>query len=128
MHHGVPSLCPCEPALRPDPRSDGLWWGVDIEHEGVCDTYERGVWEPAASKINSFGSAAEAACLVLSVDETVRNPKSQQEGGGPGGASMGMGGRGMGRGAPMSAALGGAGMKSMMGGRGVRMMQGKGGK
>lgn len=93
----------------------------------MCDTYARGVWEPAASKINSFGSAAEAACLVLSVDETVRNPKSQQEGGGPGGAP-GMGGRGMGRGAPMSAALGGGGMKAMMGGRGVRMMQGKGGK
>ena len=41
--------------------SDGKWFGVDIENEGICDTFERGVWEPASSKINSFGSAAEAA-------------------------------------------------------------------
>jgi T-complex protein 1 subunit eta len=104
---------------------------VDIDSEGICDTFERGVWEPSSSKVNSFGSAAEAACLILSVDETVRNPKSQQEGGAPmprmGGPA---GGRGLGRGAPMSAALGGQGMRGMMGGmgRGVRMMQGKGGK
>ena len=36
---------------------------------------------------------------------------------------------GGGRGAPMSAAMGGAGMRGMMGkGKGVRVMQGKGGK
>ena len=113
----------------PDPAV--CWWGVDIDREGICDTYERGVWEPVASKINSLGSATEAATLILSVDETVRNPKSQQPDGGPGGPGGSMGGRGMGRGAPMSAALGGGGMRGMVGGgrgRGVRMMQGKGGK
>lgn len=110
---------------------DGCWYGVDIEHEGICDTLERGVWEPSSSKINSFASATEAACLVLSVDETVRNPQAQGEGGAPAGRMMGgpAGGMGLGRGAPMSAALGGAGMKGMMGkGRGVRMYQGRGGK
>jgi T-complex protein 1 subunit eta len=105
------------------------WWGVDIDKEGICDTFERGIWEPAASKVNSFASATEAACLILSVDETVRNPASQQPEGGPAGRGGGMGGQGMGRGAPMSAALGGGGMRSMIGrGRGVRVMQGKGGK
>ena len=104
--------------------AEPCWWGVDIDKEGICDTFERGVWEPVTSKINSFASATEAACLVLSVDETVRNPKSQQPEGGPAGRGGGMGG-----GKPMSAALGGAGMRGMMGaGKGVRVMQGKGGK
>lgn len=53
----------------------GKWWGVDIEEEGICDTLERGVWEPVSSKINSISSATEAACLILSIDETVRNPQ-----------------------------------------------------
>lgn len=99
---------------------------MDVDEEGIVDTLERGVWEPVSSKINSFASATEAACMILSIDETIRNPQSQQEGGGRGG-----GGRGIGRGAPMSAALGGAGMRGMMGGgrgRGVRMYQGMGGK
>jgi len=106
---------------------EGKWWGVDIEHEAICDTFASNVWEPATSKMNSFGSATEAACLILSVDETVRNPKSQQEGG------PGMGGRpgagGMGGGKKISQALGGRGMQSLIGkGKGVRMYQGKGGK
>lgn len=67
------------------------------------DTYAAFVWEPAVVKINAITAAAEAACLVLSVDETVRNPRSEAPDGGMGG---GMGGRGMG------------GRGGMMGGRG----------
>lgn len=102
---------------------DGKWFGVNIQDGGICNTYETHVWEPAANKINSIAAATEAACLVLSVDETVRNPKSEQPqgGGGPGGA-------------PMSAAMGGRGMRGMMGGRGgrglgrgVRAFRGRGG-
>ena len=54
------------------------WMGVDIDKEDICDTLEKGVWEPLASKINSLSSACEAACAILSVDQTVKNPKSQQ--------------------------------------------------
>jgi T-complex protein 1 subunit eta len=107
-----------------------MWFGVDIDDDDICDTMERGVWEPVASKINSFSSATEAACLILSIDETIRNPQSQTEDGGAA-AGMGRGGRGIGRGAPMSAAMGGGGMKGMMGGgggRGIRAYQGKGGR
>jgi len=108
---------------------DGKWWGVDIDAEAICDTLERGVWEPASSKVNSLGSATEAACLILSVDETVRNPKSGENGAGAGPMRGPAGGMGLGRGAPMSAAMGGAGMRGMLGGgRGVRAYQGKGGK
>ena len=62
------------------------------------DTYAAFVWEPALVKINAITSAAEAACLVLSVDETVRNPRSEAPDMGGGGMPMGGGGRGMGGG------------------------------
>lgn len=52
------------------------WYGVDIENEGVCDTYNTFVWEPALLKQNALAAATEAACMILSVDETIRNPKS----------------------------------------------------
>lgn len=53
------------------------WAGVDIDNEGVCDTYEKFVWEPVVIKQNAIAAAVEAACVILSVDETVRNPKAQ---------------------------------------------------
>lgn len=54
-------------------------YGVDVDGpDGVRDNMEAFVWEPALVKINAISSATEAACLVLSVDETVRNPQSEQ--------------------------------------------------
>lgn len=41
----------------------------------MCDTFESGVWEPTINKRNSLRSATEAACLILSIDETVKNPQ-----------------------------------------------------
>ena len=101
-------------------REGGEHFGVDVDNGGICDTYAKFVWEPAASKINSYASATEAATQVLCVDETVRNPQSE-------GAPRG---RGRGRAPPgggLSAAMGGRGMAGMMG-RGVRKYQGKGGR
>merc|ERR1719210_1224788 len=53
------------------------WFGVDIANEGVCDSLETFVWEPALNKKNAITAATEAACIILSVDETVRNPKAR---------------------------------------------------
>jgi len=53
------------------------WAGVDIDKEDVQDTMANFVWEPAANKLNAILAATEAACLILSVDETVKNPKSK---------------------------------------------------
>jgi len=53
------------------------WTGVDIENEGVQDTMKNFVWEPASNKLNAINAASEAACLILSIDETVKNPKSK---------------------------------------------------
>ena len=62
-------------------------------------------------KRNALAAATEAACLILSVDETVRNPASEQPD-----AKNYPGGRGMG--GMMAAAAGAAG-----GGRGIRQMK-----
>jgi T-complex protein 1 subunit eta len=56
---------------------DNRWAGVDIENEGICDTMKAFVWEPALVKSNALSSATEAACMILSVDETIKNPKSE---------------------------------------------------
>lgn len=62
--------------LRQKHAQGGTWFGVNITTEDIADNFEACVWEPAVIKINSITAASEAACLVLSVDETIKNPKS----------------------------------------------------
>ncbi|KAF9596361.1 hypothetical protein IFM89_009709 [Coptis chinensis] len=50
-------------------------YGVDINTGGIIDTFANFVWEPTVVKINAINATTEAACLILSVDETVKNPK-----------------------------------------------------
>ena len=52
-------------------RKGNVWAGVDFENEGVRDNFEAFVWEPSLVKINAIQAAVEAACLILSVDETI---------------------------------------------------------
>jgi len=89
--------------LRMKHAHGGKWFGVDVVDSGICDTFESYVWEATVMKKNALEAATEAACLILSVDETVRNPSSEKpnganygKGGGRGGPRMG--GRGRGRG------------------------------
>lgn len=98
--------------------SEGKWIGVDVLNEGICDTFKSGVWEPAANKLNSIASATEAACCILSIDETVRNPQSEK----PGVDAHGAKSKKM-----VSEAMGGAGMRGIMGKKGVNSFRGKGG-
>jgi len=56
------------------------WFGVNCDVEGICNTLEANVWEPSINKENALSAAAEAACVILSIDETVRNPRSEQAG------------------------------------------------
>jgi T-complex protein 1 subunit eta len=44
-------------------------------NEDICDNYVACVWEPSVVKINALAAASEATCLILSVDETVKNPR-----------------------------------------------------
>lgn len=122
------------------------WIGVDVLQDasvlyasdsdatsssGVCDTLERGVWEPATNKSNALAAAAEAACVILSIDETVRNPQSEKPGAPSQGVGLGPGGGGGRGGRMVSEAMGGRGMAGMMGRgggrRGVNYFKGKGG-
>mmetsp|Transcript_12852 Transcript_12852/g.14146 ORF Transcript_12852/g.14146 Transcript_12852/m.14146 type:complete len:410 (-) Transcript_12852:48-1277(-) len=71
----------------------GKWFGVDIANGDICDTYVSGVWEPSDNKSNSLAAAAEAACVILSIDETVINPRSQDPGAHHSGMMPGMDGQ-----------------------------------
>lgn len=68
------------------------WFGVDVMNEDIADNFEACVWEPSIIRINALTAASEASCMIMSVDETIKSPKSEapmQAGGMPG--------RGMGR-------------------------------
>ena len=79
---------------------EGIWYGVDIITGGICNTYERFIWEPSQVKRNALSSACEAACPILSIDETVTNNESDAAkkagAAGGGGGNMNMSKAGMG--------------------------------
>uniref|UniRef100_A0A9L0TFU4 T-complex protein 1 subunit eta n=1 Tax=Equus caballus TaxID=9796 RepID=A0A9L0TFU4_HORSE len=79
--------------LRARHAQGGLWYGVDINNEDIADNFEAFVWEPAMVRINALTAASEAACLIVSVDETIKNPRSTVE-------APPAAGRGRGRGRP----------------------------
>ena len=58
---------------------EGMWYGVDVLNEKVNDCYKQYIWEPEQVRINVLVAATEAACTILSVDETVKNPSSEQD-------------------------------------------------
>jgi T-complex protein 1 subunit eta len=106
--------------------ADGKWYGVDVAKGDICDTFESGVWEPSSNKINSFEAATEAACVILSIDETVIAPRSRD----PGAHQSGMMGQNS---KPMSNMMNSAmetansGARSGQLGPGVSYMKGRGG-
>eukprot|EP01063_Lacrimia_lanifica_P021300 TRINITY_DN285_c0_g1_i3.p1 TRINITY_DN285_c0_g1~~TRINITY_DN285_c0_g1_i3.p1 ORF type:complete len:574 (+),score=259.47 TRINITY_DN285_c0_g1_i3:61-1782(+) len=101
---------------------DSIWYGVDINNDDVCNTFEANVLEPASVKHNALRAACEAACLILSIDETVKNPESEQAQ-----AQNAQGGRP--KPLPVSHQGGMGGMKGMMQGmKGLKTMKGQAGK
>jgi T-complex protein 1 subunit eta len=87
--------------LRVEHRRGSRWAGVDFVNEGVADNMERFVWEPSLVKVNAIQAAVEAACLILGVDETIKNqeseqPQAPQRGLPPGAAQRALRGRGRG--------------------------------
>lgn len=97
---------------------EGIWQGVDVLNGRVDDLFKAFVWEPEIVRVNVLTAATEAACTILSVDQTIRNPKSEQQQAAAAGRLDGTTGPGAGRGR-------GRGMNM---GKGVKMMQGRGGK
>jgi T-complex protein 1 subunit eta len=69
------------------------WFGIDFNKEDIGNNFDEFIWEPALVKINALSSATEAAILVLSVDETIKNKESGSANAGmapPPGRGMGM--------------------------------------
>lgn len=102
-------------------------FGVDVIEGDIMDTLKAGIWEPADNKKHSFQAATEAACVILSIDETVTAPRSQD----PGAQASGML---EGSGAPMTNMMNNA-MGMAQGGApsgqlapGVSYMKGRGGR
>lgn len=50
---------------------EGRWFGVNVLKEKISDLMEEFVWEPEEVRINVLTAATEAACTILSVDETI---------------------------------------------------------
>lgn len=65
---------------------------AQLQEVRTCSVYAPGL--TPVLLLCCLQSATEAACLILSVDETVKNPRSEA----PDAAAMGMGGRGGSRG------------------------------
>lgn len=63
--------------LRMKHSNGDIWAGVDFKSENVSNNFEAFVWEPELVKVNALQSATEAACVILSVDETVTNKQTQ---------------------------------------------------
>lgn len=57
--------------LRVEHKKGNIWAGVDFTTESIANNMEKFVWEPSLVKINALQAATEAACLILSVDETI---------------------------------------------------------
>ena len=59
-------------------KEDDCKFGVNCFEGGIIDTYINYVWEPTILKENILNSATEAACSIINVDQTIKNPKSEQ--------------------------------------------------
>ncbi|CAI5451059.1 unnamed protein product [Caenorhabditis angaria] len=60
------------------------WAGIDIHREAIGDNLDACVWEPSIVKRNAITAATEAVCLVLSIDQTVKNVRTPSGGAMPG--------------------------------------------
>jgi T-complex protein 1 subunit eta len=50
-----------------------------VINQRIANMYKQFVWEPELVRINVISAATEAACTILSVDQTIRNPNSEQQ-------------------------------------------------
>ncbi|OKY78001.1 MAG: Chaperonin GroEL HSP60 family [Candidatus Methanohalarchaeum thermophilum] len=82
--------------LRSQHETDDFAAGLDVFTGEVIDMWEAGVVEPLRVKTQAIDSAAEAATMILRIDDVISGKGGEGEeegpGGAPGGAPGGMGG------------------------------------
>jgi thermosome len=71
---------------------DGISYGVDIFKEGITDMATKGILEPMKVKQQAILSAAEAAEIILRIDDMIASRGKAPAGGMGGGMPPGMGG------------------------------------
>jgi chaperonin GroEL (HSP60 family) len=74
-------------------KTDGKWMGVNVFKGEVTDMMKEGVLEPLCVKEQAINSAAEAACMILRIDDVIAAatpPMPPPGAGGPGGMPPGM--------------------------------------
>lgn len=71
-----------------------VWTGVDVFGNKIEDMWKKGVIEPLKIKTQAIKSAAEAAEMILRIDDVIAASKLSKGGGAPGGMPPGMGGDG----------------------------------
>lgn len=57
---------------------ENLWFGANLETGEPQDCWQNYVWEPVLIRANAFASATEAACTILSIDETLKTETSDK--------------------------------------------------
>lgn len=58
--------------------NEGQNYGINVFQGGLIEAYSKFIWEPTMLKNNVLSAETEAACMVLSLNQTVKNPKSEQ--------------------------------------------------
>lgn len=72
------------PPTHPQAEKEGLkYYGLDLKAGEIVDNVERGVLEPAMSKVKSLRFATEAAVTIMRIDDriTIRAAEQAQGGG-----------------------------------------------
>jgi len=64
-------------------KTDGQFMGVDVYNGKIVNMYEKGVIEPLAVKEQAIKSAAEAASMILRIDDVIAASKPKEEEKGP---------------------------------------------
>ncbi len=75
--------------LRAAHEKGQVWAGVDIVDGGVADLKEKNVLEPHGVKMQVIKSSAEAAGMILKVDDVIASAKSREDKGPPKGKEEG---------------------------------------
>lgn len=75
--------------LRAAHEKGQVWAGVDIIEGGVADLKEKNVLEPHGVKMQVIKSSAEAAGMILKVDDVIASAKSREDKGPPKGKEEG---------------------------------------
>ena len=98
--------------LRSKQQKGEKWTGIDVMKGKVSNMKSSDIIEPLAVKLQIISAAAEAACMILRIDDVIATQKSA---GGPPGGEGGMGGMPPGMGG-MPPGMGGMGGMPDMGG------------